>query len=236
MQMKGKVYLIPCLLGGEETSILPEFNKKIVAEIDVFVVENLRSARRFLRTFGYTKNFDTEVQFFELDKHAANLNYTQMLQPALKGKSIGLISEAGNPCIADPGNELVAKAHQLGIEVVPLVGPSSILLALIGSGFNGQQFAFNGYLPVDNTERIKKLKQLEAEVLRSNTTQLFMETPYRNQKLLEEIIAQLAPETKLCIACDLTLPEQFIRTHPLSFWKQNLPELHKRYVMFALGK
>ena len=234
--MKGKMYLIPCLLGGEETAILPEFNKKIVAEIDVFVVENLRSARRFLRAFGYGKNFDTDVTFFELDKHAASLNYNQMLQPALKGKNIGLISEAGNPCIADPGNELVVKAHQLNIEVMPLVGPSSILLTLIGSGFNGQQFTFNGYLPVDSNERTKKIKQLATEALRSNTTQLFMETPYRNQKLLEEIIATLAPETKLCIACDLTLPEQFIKTHPLSFWKQNIPELHKRYVMFALGK
>lgn len=233
--MKGKLYLIPCLLGGDDVSILPEFNKKMMNGLEVFVVENLRSARRFLRVAGYTKNFDTEVTMYELDKHQTKPDYKAMLQATNEGKSIGLISEAGNPCIADPGHELVAKAHTLGIDVVPLVGPNSILLTLIGSGFNGQHFCFHGYLPIESNDRIKKLRAMEADVQRTGSAHLFMETPYRNQKLLEEILNHLSPGTNVCIGCDLTLPTEFIQTKSVAAWKKQLPDLHKRYAMFAIG-
>ena len=232
----GKLYLIPCLLGGEDTSILPDFNKKQLQEITVFAVENLRSARRFLRSVGYTKNFDTEVLLFEFDKHHTVQNFNAILQQLKQGKHAGIISEAGNPCIADPGFELVAKAHHQKIEVVPLVGPSSILLALIASGFSGQQFTFHGYLPIENNDRTKKLRQIESDALHAGITQVFMETPYRNQKLAEQLVQMLHSETKLCIAADLTLPTQTIATQKIADWKKNMPNLHKRYVMFLVGQ
>lgn len=233
---KGKLYLIPCLLGGEDTSILPDYNKNLLAEISVFAVENLRSARRFLRSVGYSKNFDTEVLFFEFDKHQSSQQFQQVIATLNNGKNIGIISEAGNPCIADPGFELVAKAHHQKIEVVPLVGPSSILLALIASGFNGQNFCFHGYLPIENADRNKKLKQIENESLKSGSTQIFMETPYRNQKLFEQILQLFQAETKLCVAADITLPTQYISTQSIAAWKKENVNLHKRYVMFVVGK
>lgn len=236
MMPSGKLYLIPCLLGGEDPSILPEHNKKILQQIDVFAVENLRSARRFLRSVGYTKNFDTEVTFLEFDKHQNNQNFNPILTALKNGKNAGIISEAGNPCIADPGFQLVALAHKQQIEVVPLVGPSSILLALIASGFNGQQFSFHGYLPIENAERTKKLKQLENEVEKTGATQIFMETPYRNQKLFEQLLQAFHPDTKLCIAADLTLKTEFISTQTINNWKKMNIELHKRYVIFLIGR
>jgi 16S rRNA (cytidine1402-2'-O)-methyltransferase len=236
MMPSGKLYLIPCLLGGEDTSILPEHNKKILRQTDVFLVENLRSARRFLRSVGYTKNFDTEVTFLEFDKHQNNQNFNPILDAIKNGKNAGIISEAGNPCIADPGFQLVALAHKQQIEVVPLVGPSSILLALIASGFNGQQFSFHGYLPIENAERTKKLKQLENEVEKTGATQIFMETPYRNQKLFEQLLQTFHPDTKLCVAADLTLQTEFISTQTINNWKKMNIELHKRYVIFLIGR
>jgi 16S rRNA (cytidine1402-2'-O)-methyltransferase len=236
MMPSGKLYLIPCLLGGEDTSILPEHNKKILRQTDVFLVENLRSARRFLRSVGYTKNFDTEVTFLEFDKHQNNQNFNPILDAIKNGKNAGIISEAGNPCIADPGFQLVALAHKQQIEVVPLVGPSSILLALIASGFNGQQFSFHGYLPIENAERTKKLKQLENEVEKTGATQIFMETPYRNQKLFEQLLQTFHPDTKLCVAADLTLQKEFISTQTINNWKKMNIELHKRYVIFLIGR
>lgn len=233
---KGKLYLIPCLLGGEDSSILPEYNKNILSEITVFAVENLRSARRFLRSIGYTKNFDTEVLFFEFDKHQSQQQFQPIIDALKNGKNVGVISEAGNPCIADPGFELVAKAHQHKIEVEPLVGPSSILLALIASGFSGQQFSFHGYLPIENTDRNKKLKQIEGELLKNGSTQIFMETPYRNQKLFEQILQQFQLETKLCVAADITLPTQYILTQTIASWRKDNINLHKRYVIFIAGK
>ena len=169
----------------------------------------------------------------ELDKHAAKQNLPLLFENILKGKSCGLISEAGNPCIADPGAELVSFAHQNSIKVIPLVGPSSILLALIASGFNGQQFCFTGYLPIHGTERTKKIRTLENAA--RHTTQLFMETPFRNQKLFEDVLNTCAPETRLCIACDLTLPTQFIQTKTIADWKLSAPDINKRYCIFLLG-
>lgn len=236
MMPSGKLYLIPCLLGGDDPSILPEYNKKILQQTDVFAVENLRSARRFLRSVGFTKNFDTEITFLEFDKHQNNQNFNPILDALKNGKNAGIISEAGNPCIADPGFQLVALAHKQQIEVVPLVGPSSILLALIASGFNGQQFSFHGYLPIENAERTKKLKQLENEVEKTGATQIFMETPYRNQKLFEQLLQAFQLDTKLCVAADLTLQTEFISTQTISNWKKMNIELHKRYVIFLIGR
>lgn len=229
----GKIFLIPSFLGADSPPIIPQQVKDVADLLDEFIVENAKTARRYLRAIGFKKNFDTEVTIHELDKHAARQDCASLLKNVLAGKSCGLISEAGNPCIADPGNEIVAYAHRHNIEVVPLVGPSSILLALIASGFNGQQFCFNGYLPIQNPDRERKIKQLENAA--GGTTQIFMETPFRNQKLLEEILKTGRPETRLCIACDLTLETQFIKTRTLKEWKQAVPELHKRYCIFLFG-
>lgn len=229
----GKIYLIPSFLGEENPAIIPEQVKEIVGNLTEFIVEDARSARKFLRAIGYRKNFDTEVTIRELDKHALQQNCSALLQNVFKGINYGIISEAGNPCIADPGSELVAFAHARNIEVFPLVGPSSILLALIASGFNGQQFTFNGYLPIKQPERNRKIKQLENTA--RNITQIFMETPFRNQKLLDDLLQTCNDATRLCIACDLTLSTQFIKTKFIKDWKQQKPDLHKRYCIFLLG-
>lgn len=229
----GKIYLIPSFLGENNPDIIPAQVKNIVENLNEFIVEDLRSARRYLRAIGYTKNFDTEVTLHELNKHSTQQNLVLLFNNVLRGTNCGVISEAGNPCIADPGNEIVAYAHKKNVEVIPLVGPSSILLALIASGFNGQQFCFNGYLPIKEPERSKKIKQLEANA--AHTTQLFMETPFRNQKLLEELIKTCRPETKLCIACDLTLATQSIQTKTVEEWKKQQPDINKRYCIFLFG-
>ena len=229
----GKIYLIPSFLGENNPDIIPAQVKNIVENLNEFIVEDLRSARRYLRAIGYTKNFDTEVTLHELNKHSTQQNLVLLFNNVLRGTNCGVISEAGNPCIADPGNEIVAYAHKKNVEVIPLVGPSSILLALIASGFNGQQFCFNGYLPIKEPDRSKKIKQLEANA--THTTQLFMETPFRNQKLLEELIKTCRPETKLCIACDLTLATQSIQTKTIEEWKKQQPDINKRYCIFLFG-
>jgi 16S rRNA (cytidine1402-2'-O)-methyltransferase len=229
----GKLFLIPSFLGEPNVDIIPQQVKNCVQELTEFIVEDARTARRYLRAIGYTKNFDTEVTLYELDKHSARQNCKAMLSNVMNGKNCGLISEAGNPCIADPGNELVEFAHKNNIAVVPLVGPSSILLALISSGFNGQKFCFNGYLPIKEPERTKKIKQLESASF--HTTQIFMETPFRNQKLFEEILNSCRDETKLCVACDLTLGTEYIQTKKIIEWKQKSPDLHKRYCIFLVG-
>lgn len=230
---QGKLFLIPSFLGEDNPSIIPEQIKACVQELNEFIVEDARTARRYLRAIGFKKNFDTEVTIHELDKHAKQQNCLMLLQNVLRGANAGVISEAGNPCIADPGSEVVAFAHRNNIEVVPLVGPSSILLALIASGFNGQQFCFHGYLPIEGAERIGKIKKLEAAA--RTGAQLFMETPFRNQKLLEEVLRTCNDETNLCIACDLTLPTQFIRTKKVGEWKREKIEINKRYCIFLFG-
>ncbi len=230
---QGKLFLIPSFLGEDNLSIIPDQIKNCVQELNEFIVEDARTARRYLRAIGFKKNFDTEVTIHELDKHAKQQNCLMLLQNVLRGANAGVISEAGNPCIADPGSEVVAFAHRNNIEVVPLVGPSSILLALIASGFNGQQFCFHGYLPIEGAERIDKIKKLEAAA--RTGAQLFMETPFRNQKLLEEVLRTCNDETNLCIACDLTLPTQFIRTKKVAEWKKEKIEINKRYCIFLFG-
>jgi 16S rRNA (cytidine1402-2'-O)-methyltransferase len=231
---EGKLYLIPSFLGEDNKAIIPDQVKEMVGMLDEFIVENAKTARRYLRAIGFTKNFDTEVIINEIDKHGENVA-PKLLANISKGKNIGIISEAGNPCIADPGHEIVRYAHSRNIQVVPLVGPSSILLALIASGMNGQQFTFHGYLPIQSIDRIKKLKQLEEIARRYNITQIFMETPFRNDSLMKDALQTLNVDTKLCVACDLSLPTEFISTKKVSDWKKQVPELHKRYSIFLIG-
>jgi 16S rRNA (cytidine1402-2'-O)-methyltransferase len=230
----GQLHLIPSFLGEVNLDIIPDSVKHVINSIDEFIVEDARTARRYLRAIGYTKNFDTEVTIHELDKHTQKHNFKILLKNVLCGTICGVISEAGNPCIADPGNEIVAFAHKHNIEVIPHVGPSSILLALIASGFSGQRFTFNGYLPIREPERGRKIKQLE-NLAKSNFTQIFMETPFRNDTLLAEVIKQCHDDTLLSIACDLTLPTQYIKTKTIASWRKHKPELHKRFCIFVLG-
>jgi 16S rRNA (cytidine1402-2'-O)-methyltransferase len=231
----GTIYLIPCFLGEDRPDIISDEVKNILLGLDEFIVENAKTARRFLRAVGYKKNFDTEVILRELNKHGSN-SALQLLENVLLGKNIGIISEAGNPCIADPGNEIVRYAHKQNINVVPLAGPSSILLALIASGFNGQLFSFHGYLPIEPIPRAKKIKQLEENARTTGTANIFMETPYRNGKLLEDLLKNLNEETALSIACDLTLSTQYIGTKTIREWKQTKPDINKRYCVFVIGK
>ena len=230
------LYLIPVTLGETPCNqVFPEYNKEVIAKTTYFIVENVRTARRFLKNVLPEINIDA-LTFFTLNKHTEPEEIASFLQPLVNGNDMGIISEAGCPAIADPGADVVAIAQSKNMEVVPLVGPSSILLALMGSGFNGQQFAFNGYLPIDSNDRAKSLKTLEQKVFSQNQTQLFMETPFRNGKLVEDILKTCKPSTKLCIAADITCPTAFIKTKTIGDWKKKLPDLNKRPCIFILGK
>lgn len=228
------MYLIPTTLGETEPlEVMPLSVKKVVEHIDVFVVENEKSARRFIKKIT-PKKPQSSLTIRLLDKYADAFEVRHYLDDCQHGISVGVLSEAGVPAIADPGAELVKLAHQKGIQVVPLVGPSSILMAMMGSGMNGQNFAFNGYLPIDKNERKKELKSLEKRSKEKNQSQMFIETPYRNQKMFADLTSVLSPETRLCIAMDITLPSEYIRTHRIEKWKQLLPDLHKRPAIFIL--
>lgn len=228
------LFLIPTTLGETELDrILPNGNSEIVSSIRFFIVENIRTARRFLKKVNRGINID-ELTFFELNQHTKPEEISHFLQPLKVGNDIGIISEAGCPAIADPGADIVALAQQQGYKVVPLVGPSSILLSLMASGFNGQSFAFLGYLPVQQAERVKALKKMESRIYSESQTQIFIETPYRNMKMLDDIIATCQPNTKLCLAVDITLDSEFIKTKPVSAWKSQKPDLNKRPCIFLL--
>ncbi|MDR1881244.1 MAG: SAM-dependent methyltransferase [Prevotella sp.] len=234
--MQASLFLIPVTLG--ETSLeqaLPARNKEIILQIKYFIVENIRSARRFLKKTDNNINID-ELTFYELNKRTKPEDIDNYLQPITKGFHIGIMSEAGCPAIADPGSDIVAIAQRKNYKVVPLVGPSSILLSLMASGFNGQSFAFQGYLPVDSPERIKKIKQLEHCIYQEHQTQIFIETPYRNQKLAEDMIKHCAPSTKLCIAMNITCEDEFIKTMPVKQWAKHLPDMAKQLCIFLLYK
>ncbi len=233
----GSLFLIPTPL-GEETSfdkIFPAYNSDIVNSIDVFIAEDAKSARRFLKQSGFKKSFN-EITIHLLNEHSKDLDTRNYLDAALAGKNIGLLSDAGCPGIADPGESVVKMAHEKNIQVIPLIGPSSILLALISSGMNGQNFAFNGYLERENHLLAKQLRELENRVQQQNQTQLFIETPYRNTKMLETILQACGNETRLCVACDVTLSTEFIKTRTIAGWKKNLPDIHKRPAVFVLGR
>jgi 16S rRNA (cytidine1402-2'-O)-methyltransferase len=229
----GTLYLIPCWLEQEVTAPLPAYILDAVKQCSVFFVENERSARRYLKALWKEMVID-DYEWHPI--HKAEEEVKNVFRQKLKeGKTIGVISEAGCPGIADPGQILTEAAHQAGATVKPLVGPSSILLALMASGLNGQQFRFTGYLPVDNTARVKALKELEAESQRLHCTMLFIETPYRNNPLLESIIASCRPTTRLCVAANLTAPNEYIRTLPVAEWKKvQRPDLHKQPTIFAI--
>lgn len=231
--MKGKIYLIPVTLGGSDVNaIIPEKVLEITRGLRYFVVEEIRSARRYLRLID--KQFPIDDSCFrELNEHTGEKDITAYLEPVLNGNNMGLMSEAGLPCIADPGARLISIAHREKIKVVPLSGPSSIFMALISSGMNGQKFTFNGYLPVKSEERIRKLKELEKKA-REGYTQIFMETPYRNQKILNDILKTCSNDINLCIASDLTLPTESVITRKLPEWKTDIPDLNKKMVIFVL--
>ena len=235
--MTPALYLIPVTLGETEINqVLPAYNHDVIVEIKHFIVENIRSARRFLKKTEKAIDIDT-LTFYELNRHTDRKFIGEYLEPLKRGEAVGIISEAGCPAIADPGADVVAIAQQRGYKVVPLVGPSSIIMSVMGSGFNGQSFAFNGYLPVEVPQRIKALKKLEQKVQNENQTQLFIETPYRNAKMIETILNALNPKTKLCIAAGITCAEEYIKTRTVAEWKkEKIPELGKIPAIFVIGK
>jgi 16S rRNA (cytidine1402-2'-O)-methyltransferase len=232
------VYLIPTFLDEQNTQVIPAYVSEAIRDCQVFFVENERSARRYLKSLWKEMIIDN-YQWFVIDKHVSTLTKNSEVNNAFRQalkerKNIGIISEAGCPGIADPGQALVEIAHQEGSTVKPLVGPSSILLALMASGMNGQQFQFTGYLPIDNTERIKAIRELEQESAKKNGTQIFIETPYRNNQLLETLIKSCKSSTRLCIAANLTASNEFIATKTVADWKKKLPDLHKQPAIFLL--
>ncbi|MBZ9730525.1 SAM-dependent methyltransferase [Salegentibacter sp. JZCK2] len=232
----GKLYLIPTTMGAANPmQVLPIQVKEIMESLDIFIAENEKTARRHIKKLVPQKQ-QFELQFFHLNKFTEASEIPSFLNDCKEGKNIGLLSEAGCPGVADPGAEIVKIAHNEGIQVIPLVGPSSILLAMMGSGMNGQRFTFNGYLPIDKKERKKEIKDLERLSFEKQEAQIFIETPYRNNKLLEDLLQLLNPATRLCVACDLTLPTEYIVTKPVSEWGKTKTDLHKRPAIFIFQK
>ena len=234
--MEPALFLIPVTLGDtDHRKVLPDYNREIIAQIRHFIVENVRTARRFLKKSNPSIVID-EIQFYELNKHTLPAQISDYLAPLAEGESVGLISEAGCPAIADPGADIVAIAQQKNYRVVPLVGPSSLLMALMASGFNGQSFAFHGYLPIDAASRTAHIKMLESRIYAEHQTQLFIETPYRNNKLMEDIVRTCRPTTKLCVATNITCEDEYIRTRSVKEWMSNIPDLNKKPTLFLLYK
>lgn len=233
--MEVALYLLPVTLGDTSIEkVLPAYNREVIVNIKHFIVEDVRSARRFLKVDASI--CIDELTFYPLNKHTSPKAISGYLSPLAEGNSMGVISEAGCPAVADPGADVVAIAQRRGLKVVPLVGPSSIILSVMGSGFNGQSFAFHGYLPIEPAERMRRLKELEGRVYSENQTQLFIETPYRNHKMLEDILKTCRPQTKLCIAANITCEGEFIQTKTVKEWKGKLPELNKIPCIFLIYK
>lgn len=234
--MNGKLYLIPTTLGDSMISeVLPISVKNTVEKINYFIVENQKSARKFIKALVPEKN-QSSLTLFELNKFTDPLDLPSFIEPCLNGKNVGVLSEAGCPGIADPGADIVKLAHEKHVQVVPLIGPSSILMAMMASGFNGQNFAFIGYLPIDRSNRKSELRRLEKLSQDSNQSQIFIETPYRNNKLLQDMVAILNDQTKICVACDISLPTEYIKTKTVGEWKKNMVDLHKRPTIFVIHK
>ena len=232
----GKLYLIPTTLGpSNPIEVLPYSIKKIIEKVDHYIVENEKTARRSIKEVVPGKK-QPLLKLSLLNKFTEAASLPGFLDPCKEGMDVGLLSEAGCPGVADPGAEIVKIAHAEGIQVVPLVGPSSILLAMMGSGMNGQSFTFHGYLPIDKKEKKQELKNLERISAERNQAQIFIETPYRNNNLLKDITSVLHPATRLCVACDLTLPSEFILTQPVSAWAKTKVDLHKRPTIFVIQK
>lgn len=235
-KMDTALYLIPNLLGETPVSqVLPAYNHDVVVQIKHFIVEDVRTARRFLKQVERSIDIDS-LTFYTLNKHTRPEELADMLKPLEQGYPMGVISEAGCPAVADPGADVVAIAQRRNLKVVPLVGPSSIIMAVMGSGFNGQSFAFNGYLPIEPDERQKCLKRLEQRAIAEDQTQLFIETPYRNAKMMADILKACRPQTHLCIAAGITTPDEYIHTHTVKEWRDRLPDLSKIPAIFLIYK
>ena len=237
MAQLGKLYLIPTTLGETENlfDVLPQTIKRSIDLLDYYIVENEKTARKFIKSICPEK-VQASLHLSSLNKHTQDAEYKQMIQDCVEGKNVGLMSEAGCPGVADPGAVIVKLAHEKGVQVIPLVGPSSILLAIMASGMNGQSFAFNGYIPIDAAEKKGAIKNLEKLSINKNQSQLFIETPYRNNKMLEDILSSLHPETYLCVACDITLPTEYIKTMRVVNWKKTKIDLHNRPTIFIIHK
>jgi len=235
--MPPALYLIPVTLGETPVEqVLPSYNREVITGIRHFIVEDIRSARRFLRQVDKAFPIDDST-FFEMGKHADEKLFSGYLQPLREGKPVGVISEAGCPAVADPGADIVSIAQREGLRVVPLVGPNSMIMAVMSSGLGGQSFAFNGYLPVDASERARRLKALETRAWTEGQTQLFIETPYRNKKMFESLLTTLRPQTRLCIAAGITTRDEYIRTLRISEWKNTkLPDFSKVPAIFLINK
>ena len=231
---KGKLYLIPTPLGDNEPAeVLPAGVIERACSLRVFVVEEIRTARRFLSRYGLRGHI-AELEFHELNEHSSAADVEALGSLFDRGEDVGLLSEAGLPAVADPGAELVALCHRRGVEVVPLVGPSSLMLALMASGLNGQSFAFCGYVPAKPEERRNALRALEKQSAAARRSQIIIETPYRNDALLADMLQTLSPRTRLCVAADITLPSQFIRTDSIAGWRSHVPEIGKRPCVFII--
>ena len=237
MSLLGKLYLIPTTLGETENpfDVLPQTIKRSIELMDYYIVENEKTARKFIKSVCPEK-VQASLKLSALNKHTQKSEYSEMIQACLEGINVGLMSEAGCPGVADPGAVIVKLAHEKGIQVVPLVGPSSILLAIMASGMNGQSFTFNGYIPIDASEKKSALKGLEKLSMDKNQSQIFIETPYRNNKMLEDILNALHPETHLCVATDITLPTEYIKTMRVVNWKKAKVDLHNRPTIFIIHK
>ncbi len=231
------LYLIPVTLGPTPLDrVLPAYNREVILGIRHFIVEEIRTARRFLKQVERTIDIDA-LTFSPMGKHADAALFSRYLEPLRRGEDVGVISEAGCPAVADPGADVVAIAQREGLRVVPLVGPSSLLLAVMASGFNGQSFAFHGYLPIDPSARAKRIKTLEARAAAENQTQLFIETPYRNARLFADICSACGPGTRLCVAAGLTTEQEFVRTLTVAEWRRRgLPDLAKVPAIFLIYK
>lgn len=235
---KGILYMIPCPIADSDSvwEVLPEANRRVMDALDYFIVENVRSARRFLAKAGIARPIG-ELEFVELNEHTTSASDVEkMLKPLLEGRSAGVISEAGVPGVADPGADIVALAHRYGVRVVPLVGPSSILMVMMASGQNGQSFSFVGYLPVKEPDRSRAVRNLERRAQQEHQAQIFIEAPYRNRKLFEMLVATLSPKMRLTVAADITAPDELIKTLTVEQWrKAGVPNIEKRPTIFVLG-
>ncbi len=233
--MRGRLFLIPSTISDSHVNhVIPEYTKEIISNITHFIVENERTARRMLIKLGISIPID-DLTFYILNKHTSKSDIPDFLKIA-ESEDIGLLSEAGVPAVADPGREIVSLAHKKNIKVIPLVGPSSILLALMASGLNGQNFAFIGYLPVKNPERIRKIKEIETRSKIENQSQMVIEAPYRNNQLLKDILISCSNTTLLCLAVDITSENEIIETHSIDYWRKHTPDIHKKPAIFILHK
>ncbi len=235
--METALYLIPVTLGDTPVDqVLPPYNREVILGLKHFIVEDVRSARRFLKRVDRTIDIDA-LTFYPMGKHASPEEFAAYLKPLQDGESMGVISEAGCPAVADPGADVVEIAQRRGLKVVPLVGPSSMILAVMASGLNGQSFAFNGYLPIDAGERMRRIKQLEQRAWAENQTQLFIETPYRNARMMDALLQACRPQTRICVAAGITCPEEYIRTYTVQEWRRHpLPDLSKVPAIFLINR